>query len=445
MTKKIYVITGGTLAHVSPHFSLCAPSYGSVGRDIFNKISKKIDSHLDTKNNYSVHLIKTRMAGRNKDTHILDILKNLNIKNLETNDDLSRVINFIKSKEDTRCIILSSAVCDFEPKSLTTWDSNFKTEFGKNEKRLDSDKDIALFLKPSNKLIDTIRIERKDIFLVSFKATSGLDKQEAYAKALRNLKRSSSNLVFVNDIKNNHNGVVTPEEFPYWGDSREHALDILCDMTLKRLNLTFEKTIVLSQERVPIKPFEDYGQVPKNFLDVMRYLINNKAFKHFNGKTSGHFGCKIIDDKHPLFERLCSVRKSDHNTIFETGLCGLYRKRGPNGELTFAGGKPSVEEHTQDNIYAKYGERVHAIVHFHCPIKDGSVVPVAEQFPYECGSNECGDNTSKNMKNMDVGIYAVHLEGHGPNIAFHKNVPYENIVKFIEENWDLSKKTGGIV
>lgn len=43
------------------------------------------------------------------------------------------------------------------------------------------------------------------------------------------------------------------------------------------------------------------------------------------------------------------------------------------------------------------------------------------------------------------GIYAVHLENHGPNIAFHKNVDPQKVIDFIEMYWDLSKKEGGIV
>jgi len=32
--KKIVIYTGGTMVHVRPHFSLCAPAYGTVGEAI---------------------------------------------------------------------------------------------------------------------------------------------------------------------------------------------------------------------------------------------------------------------------------------------------------------------------------------------------------------------------------------------------------------------------
>jgi len=34
----------------------------------------------------------------------------------------------------------------------------------------------------------------------------------------------------------------------------------------------------------------------------------------------------------------------------------------------------------------------------------------------------------------------VHLEGHGPNIAFSKDVDPKYIIKIIKDNWDLDKK-----
>ncbi len=45
---------------------------------------------------------------------------------------------------------------------------------------------------------------------------------------------------------------------------------------------------------------------------------------------------------------------------------------------------------------------------------------------------------------MEYGIYAVHLEGHGPNIAFSKDIDPDKIMNFINENWDVSKKEDGI-
>lgn len=50
------------------------------------------------------------------------------------------------------------------------------------------------------------------------------------------------------------------------------------------------------------------------------------------------------------------------------------------------------------------------------------------------------------MVNVGIpGVYAVHLRNHGPNIAFHKDVDPNVVIKFIELYWDLNLKEGGLV
>ena len=39
----------------------------------------------------------------------------------------------------------------------------------------------------------------------------------------------------------------------------------------------------------------------------------------------------------------------------------------------------------------------------------------------------------------------VMLDGHGPNIVFSRDTPANDVIDFIEANFDLSKKTGGLV
>jgi hypothetical protein len=118
-------------------------------------------------------------------------------------------------------------------------------------------------------------------------------------------------------------------------------------------------------------------------------------------------------------------------------------------EITAMGGKPSVGEHTQQMIYDELGDEAHSIVHFHCPIRKEIVyVPFSNrsQKQFECGSNECGINTSSGMVNVGIpGIYAVHLDNHGPNIAFNKDVDPKKVIEFIDLYWDLSDKEGGLI
>ena len=458
--KYIYIISGGTLQHVTPHFSLCAPAYGKVGKDLQLCFMREFQENPQYQDSYKVCTFFTKMAERENSHKNIekDILNNIGLNHLETNQDIELLVDYLVTKEDTRAIILSAALCDFKPSELKSSEGDTIRQFGKDQKRLSSKLDFEMKLTKANKIIDRIRVNRKDIFLVSFKTTSGLSKKETYAEALGNLKRSSSNLVFANDIKNKHNGVITPEEYPYWSDTREEALQELVEMTMARISLNFDRTLVLDPDiRFDIGSY-DHDQsptrIPLNFKEILQYLIDNKAFKAFNEKTSGHFGCRILETNFKINHegkflkamRLCSRRKMDHNTIMTKGNgLGVVYGKDSKGTILASGGKPSVGEHTQEAIYNKFGENVHSIIHFHCPIKKDSEVPTANQREFECGSKECGDNTVEAMTEIEPGIYASHLKAHGPNIAFHKDVDVSRLIKFIESNWDLASKTGGVI
>jgi len=393
MKKVIYILTGGTINYIAPHFAICSPAYGTIGKQIFDKL------YVDSKN-HKVFLINTRMASNNTfdtdcELHRLGYFSStLNPRKIETNDDLSELVDLMVQDDQTRCIILAAAVCDFEPDGMRYLMDNDKEEelsvFGKNGKRLHKIKALELSLRPSYKIISKIRKERKDIFLVSFKATSGLEKSETYAQALANLKNTSSNLVFANDILNKHNMIVTPEEYPYYAKNRDEAVEALCEITLARLNLTFKRTEVIEGSRANPEDGEWKNKIPKNFVPVLKELIKNKAYKSFNGKTTGHFGCIVSSDNR--VKRLSSVRKENHNEVFENGMAKILEMK--NDRIVAEGAKPSVGEHTQDMIFEQLSDKIHSIVHFHSPLKpDAKRIPVAEQKPFECGSNECGLNT----------------------------------------------------
>lgn len=454
--KKIYIITGGTMVHVAPHFSLCAPAYGTVG----DQLSWTIQDELIRQNagtDLEVHVLPTRMADGIYDNDrrcyhdYASIYSSAGLDYLETNDDLSKLVDYLIEQPDTRCIVMAAAVCDFEPKTLfythsdAVIDGSFRFSFGKDKERLDSSRYASLKLKPAEKILSKIRKERKDIFLVSFKTTAGVGRDETYRRGLESLKVNSSNLVFANDIEDKINMVITPEEYPYEEQTRNEAIKTLAEMTVSRLQLTFNRTSVAEGgSRADIMKLASLRKIPGNFVNVMRHLIDNGAFKPFRGKTSGHFGCKVEDMP---FDRISSIRKVDHNEIFRDGMAKIYRKEG--GAIMAEGGKPSVGEHTQQMIYGELGDKAHSIVHFHCPIRKGiAYIPfdIRSQKPYECGSNECGINTATGMNNVGIeGIYAVHLENHGPNIAFHKDVDPEKVIEFINLYWDLSNKEGGLI
>lgn len=462
MSKKIFILCGGTINQVAPHFALSAPAYGSVGLKIYNGLTEINKIKQPLQKEYEIELIPTQMA-----LSVLpdDCLMNYNyylnkagLTKLESNDDLSKIVDYLISQENTRCIIMAAAVCDFEPFFIAELENgvhNPCSKFGKTQKRLESSNVYTMDIKPSEKILPKIRQQRKDIFVVSFKTTAGVGRDETYKKGLLALKKNSSNLVFANDIQDKINMVVTPEEFPYEASTRDEAIEKLCEITFKRLNLTFEdKTIVKDDTRAFPEDLIKEGAIPENWYAIMKYLFAHDAFKPLpgTGKTSGHFGCRV-DGKD--YERITSERKINHNESFERGMIPVYSYK--DGQLIVGGAKPSVGEKTQELIYQELGDKIHSIIHFHCPMWEQdwrkSIIPIREQLPYECGSRECALNTVSGMMEstktftslVAPGIYAVHLQNHGPNIAFHKDVPIADLIRFIEKNWNLGDKTGGII
>ena len=84
------------------------------------------------------------------------------------------------------------------------------------------------------------------------------------------------------------------------------------------------------------------------------------------------------------------------------------------------------------------------IVHFHSPLKVGHLddILVVSQREVECGSHQCGKNTSDGLRHFG-NLKCVMLDNHGPNIVFNRNINPQEVINFIEDNFDLSQKTGG--
>jgi len=134
--KNIYIITGGTMVHITPHFSVAAPAYGKVGSEIYARFSLVL-KEKNLENRYRIFLIKTKMAGLNN-TETVEHLKSLNIDNaIETNDDLEAFVSCVSAKTESVGIIMSFAICDFEPEELNAYEGEKAvtvSEFGKDKK-----------------------------------------------------------------------------------------------------------------------------------------------------------------------------------------------------------------------------------------------------------------------------------------------------------------------
>ena len=417
MKKTHHVIGGGTIFHVRPHLALSAPAYGKVASLIHEVLTLGYPDEPSR-----LHL--TRMAG--------------GPASLETNADVAKLIDEIVADASTGIIFMSAALCDFTGKIT-------KREFdgeglatvyepsGKDQPRLKTEAgEQMLLLTPADKLIGRIRKERKDIFLVGFKTTAGASPDEQYMTGLKLLKSASCNLVLANDVHTRLNMVITPEQARYHEtNDRYAAIRGLVDMAMLRSKLTFTRAAVEPGDAVAW----DSPMVPASLRAVVDHCIKRGAYKPFMGSTVGHFAVKV-DEKTFLTSR----RKTDFNKLAQTGLV-LVEADGPNTVIAH-GFKPSVGGQSQRIIFREH-PNMDCIVHFHCPMKTGSQVPVRSQREFECGSHECGKNTSDGLAGFHD-IKAVMLDQHGPNIVFNRDVDPQAVIAFIEENFDLGGRTDNV-
>ena len=419
--KQVYIFGGGTVAHIANHFAVCAPAYGTTAKTLRHIM--EYDKRFD---NMRVNMELTKMAGGN----------------LETNEDVANRIEQLKADSRTKIIFFNCALADYDATSLHGYshsDDHFPefkiTEIGKYVGRLNTSDtpQVNVSFSAAKKIIQNIRTGRKDIFLVGFKTTCGATKQQMYEKGLRLCKTGSVNLVLVNDTKTHWNMIVTPEEAAYHETTdREQVLRNLVDMAWHRSHLTFTQSTVV--EGKPVSWNDE--RIPNSIRTVVNHCINGNAYKVFNGSTVGHFAIKLSDN-----EFLTSIRKSNFNDLDKNGM--VYVKTdGPDTVLAY-GAKPSVGGQSQRIVFNDHAG-MDCIVHFHSPFKDNHAdnVPVVSQREVECGSHQCGKNTSDNLKQFG-NLKAVMLDNHGPNIVFNRNVDPQEVINFIERNFDLTKKTGG--
>lgn len=425
MTKKIVVLGGGTVFHVRPHLAISAPAYGHTARELRSTANQFWNPEGGVYGDFDVRCHLTRMAGGHKD--------------LETNEDVSKLIDQLIADMNVKVIFFTVAMCDFEG-DVSRED---KIEIGKGAPRIKSNIQYALAMKPAEKVINKIRKTRKDIFLVGCKTTTSASIDEMFEAGLKLLKKASCNLVLVNDLHTKMNMIVTPEQAKYAvSTDRNMVLTELVSMAHKRSQLTFTKSKVIGGEQL-LLPW-DNARIPDSLRTVVNHCIKKGAYRPFMGKTVGHFATRNPDPE-CKDEFITSIRKTNFNELDKVGMV-MVKSTGPDN-VTAYGAKPSVGGMSQRIIFEKYTD-LDCIVHFHCQLKPDSLVPVRSQKEFECGSHECGKNTADGLKEFrqdGESLYAVMLDKHGPNIVFNKDINPDKVIAFIEKHFDLSKQTSELM
>ena len=430
--KKIHIIGGGTFSHIRSHLELAAPAFGGTARKLDEMFQMEIDpmgAAFERVESVQLHL--TKMADHQS--------------KLVTNDDVSALLDQLIADPESDVIILNTALCDYDGSVMISQHGGanidhgvfLRTPSGKYEERLKTNEgDRALIIRPADKLVGKVRKTRKDIFLVAFKTTTGATPDEQYLAGLNLLKANSCNLVLANDTVTRHNMIIAPEETRYFEGEREQCLAGLVNMVLARKDNTFTRSTVVDGAPVP---FQTSELVPHNLRAVVNHLVAHGAYKPFRGATAGHFAVRL--DEHNC---LTSRRKTNYTA--EGGLDLVKVEYDGLNKVIAHGSKPSVGGQSQRIVFEEH-DGLDCIVHAHVPLRSDApdVIPVAPQWQNECGSHQCGANTSRNLTAFAQGIHAVMLEGHGPNIVFSRDTPAEAVIDFIERNFDLADKTGGLV
>jgi hypothetical protein len=409
----IHVVGGGTIVHVRNHLALAAPAYGSTAREI---------AGICTRLGHPARLTLTRMADPSSA--------------YETNDDMARLAGEIVANKNVRIVFWNPAICDFNGQigdvAPARKAMRLKTRAGEQ----------VMHLSPADKIVSGIRRDRKDIFLVAFKTTTGATEDEMYIAGLKLMKGAHINLVLVNDVVTRMNMIVCPEEARYHVTAeRVEALEGLVDMALKRSRATYTRSTVVEGSE-GIRWNDDV--ISDNLRAVVEHVIERGAYKPVKTRTrgevtAGHFAARGPDGK-----IVTSRRWSNFNHLKENGMV-LIEPKGVDEVIAY-GGKPSVGGQSQRIIFKDHPD-LDNIVHFHCELRPDApdAIPVRSQKFFECGSHECGKNTSDGLREVEDGIWAVMLDNHGPNIVYRRDVDPKRVIDVIERNFDLDHKTGGSV
>jgi hypothetical protein len=466
MTKKIALIGGGTFSHVRNHLSISAPAFGATVNTLEVMFKERLNQNkvfndrLSVLDNVSDSAF-ARAAQQLKAEHgrpYYDVVKYLTkmadpLSTIVTNKDVSDLVDRLIADPEVRVIVFNPALVDFDG-------SIGGVPSGKHADRLRTDKGNQIMeLTPADKIIGRIRKERKDVFVIGFKTTSDSIPDEQYQRGLELLKKNSLNLVVANDTVTRNNMIIAPEETRYMETgNRIELLTFLTDMVLSRVENKFTRSTVVDGD-----PVDWNGpDVSDALRTIVNHCIKQGAYKPFLGKTAGHFASKVNET-----QILTSIRKSNYNELDKVGLVRVDSKNAD--EVIAHGFKPSVGGQSQRIIFREHPE-MDSIVHFHCAPKpeieqrawfndtgrvdddvvvDHTIVSVRSQWQNECGSHQCGQNTSSGLVKVDLGdgdiIKVVYLDQHGPNIVFNHNINPQKVIDYIDRTFDLHGKTGGLV
>lgn len=223
MDRNIEIIGGGTVIHIRNHLSLSAIAYGSTAKTLDYLVKDRLRSYDFPSYNVNLHLTKMANGGQGK---------------LETNEDISNLIDKLILNHSTKIIFFSPALVRMHPASFVEKNDNFNVMAGPFDKNISMSKHTnhLLMLTPTIDILSKIRKEREDIFLSAFEITYGANEDEQFIAGIDLIKSTKCNLVLVNDSKTRMNMIVTSGIKHTYTTNRTFILRTLVDIALKESN-----------------------------------------------------------------------------------------------------------------------------------------------------------------------------------------------------------------
>ncbi|NJE76110.1 bifunctional phosphopantothenoylcysteine decarboxylase/phosphopantothenate--cysteine ligase CoaBC [Thermococcus sp. ES12] len=168
--KRVLVTAGATREYIDPIRYITNASSGKMGVAIAEEADFR---------GAEVTLIRTKESVPSFVENQIEV---------ETVEEMLRAIEGELRAKKYDIVVLAAAVSDFRVKN-------------KAETKINSGKSLTLELEPTPKIIDRVKKLQPDVFLVGFKAETGLSEEELVEAARKQINRAGSDLVVANTLK----------------------------------------------------------------------------------------------------------------------------------------------------------------------------------------------------------------------------------------------------
>lgn len=168
--KRVLVTAGATREYIDPIRYITNASSGRMGVAIAEEAELR---------GAEVTLIRTRGSVPSLVENQIEV---------ETVEEMLEAIEKELGDKKYDIVVLAAAVSDFRVKERA-------------EVKIKSGKSLTLELEPTPKIIDRVKELQPEVFLVGFKAETGLSEEELIEEARKQIERAGSDLVVANTLK----------------------------------------------------------------------------------------------------------------------------------------------------------------------------------------------------------------------------------------------------